>query len=223
MRHLLISIIVVAFATTINAQTRVTIFGDSYSTFQGYLTPDTNAIWYFNAPKNLNDVTSVEQTWWQILITDMGWQLERNNSFSGATVCNTGYNGDDYSDRSFITRLPNLGNPEIILVCAATNDSWANSPIGEYKYGDWTSNELYSFRPAMAKLCEGLRLHYPQSRVYFILNSELKDEINESIHTITKHYGIPCIDLHNIDKQQGHPSIKGMIEIAKQVKVFINK
>ena len=44
---------------------RVTIFGDSYSTFEGYLTPDTNEVWYFTAAhqQRANDVNRVEQTW----------------------------------------------------------------------------------------------------------------------------------------------------------------
>ena len=44
------------------------------------------------------------------------YELERNNSYSGSTVCHTGYKGADYSDRSFITRMVDLGQPDIILV-----------------------------------------------------------------------------------------------------------
>ncbi|MCQ2290043.1 MAG: SGNH/GDSL hydrolase family protein [Muribaculaceae bacterium] len=32
-----------------------------------------------------------------------------------------------------------------------------------------------------------------------------------------KHYGVTCVDLHDIDKQKSHPSIKGMTSIAEQV------
>ena len=35
--------------------------------------------------------------------------------------------------------------------------------------------------------------------------------------TICRHYGVECLDLHDIDKQRGHPSQKGMKAIAKQV------
>ena len=54
-------------------------------------------------------------------------------------------------------------------------------------------------------------------------DSELKDEINESVHTICKHYNVPCLDLHNIDKQWGHPSIAGMKSFADQVVEFLKK
>ena len=46
------------------SQTRkaVSILGDSYSTFENYLQPDTNAVWYFQQPRKNNDVRSVDQT-----------------------------------------------------------------------------------------------------------------------------------------------------------------
>ena len=95
---------------------RVTIFGDSYSTFEGWLTPDTNEPWYWSADsphrQKGNDVTRVEQTWWWQVIDQMGWKLEMNNSYSGATVGYAGYNYDNYKPRSFNTRVENLGNPD---------------------------------------------------------------------------------------------------------------
>lgn len=49
------------------------------------------------------------------------------NSYYGATICYTGYRDEDYTDRSFITRSSLLGNPDIILICGATNDNWADA------------------------------------------------------------------------------------------------
>lgn len=204
---------------------RVTIFGDSYSTFEGYLTPDTNEVWYFAPPRQQksNNVSKVEQTWWWQVKERMGWKVDRVNAYSGSTVCCTGYGRADYTSRSFINRMSNLGEPDIILVCAATNDSWCGAPIGDYKYGDWTTQELFSFRPAMAKLCWGLRTHYPKAKVLFMLNSELKESINESVRTICKHYDIPLLELQNVEKQGGHPSIDGMKAIADQVVEYVKK
>lgn len=200
---------------------RVSILGDSYSTFEEYTMPDTNAIWYFRVPRKDNDVTKVEQTWWHQLIKQKGLRLEVNNSYSGSTVCNTGYRKEDYTHESFITRMKYLGSPDIILIFGGTNDSWARSPIGEFKYADWTKAELYSFRPAMAKMLDYITKRYIGVRVYFILNSELSDEVTSSAKTICEHYNVPCIELHDIEKQVGHPSIKGMEAIAKQVGKYL--
>lgn len=199
------------------------VLGDSYSTFAGFI-PKGNACWY-NSPADhkRTDVTKVEQTWWWQVANEGGYKLGAIESYSGATVCNTGYRDEDYSDRSFVTRCTNLGNPDIILICGATNDSWANAPIGDYKYANWKRVDLYFFRPAMAKMLNDIKLHYPNVEVYFILNTELKKEINESVLEVCKHYDVPVIELVDIDKKSSHPSVKGMKAIAQQVLKFIKK
>ena len=197
----------------------VAIFGDSYSTFDGFI-PKENAIWYYAKKQKSTDVTSVEQTWWWQVIKEGGYKLGVNDAWSGSTICNTGYNDDDYTNESFVTRsaiLGRLGNPDIILICGGTNDNWANVQMGEYKYKDWKRGDLYYFRPAMAKMFDNLQKHYPNVELYFILNSELKDSVNKSVETICKHYNVKLIKLHDIDKMNGHPTIKGMKSFAEQV------
>ena len=200
----------------------VSILGDSYSTFEGYVQPDTNFVWYLKTPlKRTEDrygfcacaVASV-----------CGEQLPSfcvNNSFSGATICHTGYRSEDYSDRSFITRMKALGCPDIIFIFGATNDYWAKSPLGEYQYADWSKKDLYSFRPAMAYMLDTMIDYYPNVEIYFLLNDGLGNEITESVRTICKHYQIDCIELKGLDKMSGHPSVKGMKQISEQVKAYM--
>lgn len=237
----LIALIGAALTACAEGNLKISIFGDSYSTYEGYLTPDTNEIWYFK-PENPqlhknNDVRTVEETWWHQVISNMKAELEVNNAFSGSTICHTGYpkgpepsvpiagleKHRDYTNRSFENRSNRLGNPDVILICGGTNDSWCGAPIGDYIYGNQTTEQLYYFRPAMAKLLADLRTNYPKAQLLFILNSELKQEINESVHTICNHYGVSCLDLKDIDKQQGHPSVKGMEAIADQVTAWLKK
>ena len=198
-------------ATGIHAQVRqtVAILGDSYSTFEGYIYPDTNESWYFvkNNPKQ-TDLNDVRDTWWWRVVKEGGYKLGVNNSYSGATICYT---------RSFITRLPQLGTPDIILIFGGTNDSWAGAQMGEYKYGDWKRADLYFFRPAMAKLLDDAQKRYPNARLLFLLNSELRDEVNSSVRTICKHYGVSLLELKDVDKLAGHPTVKGMESISRQV------
>ena len=207
----------------------VSILGDSYSTFQGYLKPDTNAVWYWDSPDAQNtDVHRVSETWWHQFIKENGYRLCVNNSFSGSTICHSGYkrgNPDyaDYSDRSFVTRMKNLGCPDIIFIFGGTNDSWADSPIGEYQYEGWKKEDLFAFRPAMAKMLSTMVDYYPNVEIYFLLNDGLKEEINESVKTICAHYQIPCIELNGIDKINGHPSVKGMKQIREQVEAYLAK
>ena len=202
----------------------VTIFGDSYSTFEGYLMPENNLTWYLlDRQQKDNDVVTVENTWWHQLLKKNGWKLCMNNSYSGSTISSSGYGKADYSDRSFVTRSTNLGNPDIIFIFGATNDSWVPSPIGEYKYSGWTKDDLKAFRPSLAKMLDFMQKRYLGVKLYFILNSELSEAINSSVFTICEHYGVPVIVLHDIEKKAGHPSIAGMKAIAEQVDAFVKK
>lgn len=213
-----LSLICLSLSLNAKEPLKLSILGDSYSTFEGCVTPETNAVWYFTTPNlEKTDLTAPEQTWWRILLSDKQYDLEMNNSYSGSTICNTGYNNTDSTAFSFITRMNNLGNPDIILIFGATNDSWANVPIGEWKWSDWTDEELKSFRPALAYMLENLTTQYPSSRLLYIVNDGLKPEITTSIVEACDHYSVPYIQLEDIDKTAGHPNINGMTQIATQV------
>ena len=95
------------------AQSRksVSVLGDSYSTFEGFMEPSSNQLWYYAKPKaKQTDVNDVSQTWWHQFISKTAC-CSKNNSYSGSTVSTTGYQGNDYSERAFITRMKNLRKP----------------------------------------------------------------------------------------------------------------
>ncbi len=203
---------------------KVSVLGDSYSTFEDFVTPSTNELWYYAKNDSAKtDVNRVEDTWWWQFINDNGYQLCVNNSYSGATIGYVGYDGNDYSERSFIKRMRDIGNPDIILIFGGTNDSWAGEKVGEYKYGDWTQGDFLTFRPAMAYMLNWIQHHHPNVSIYFLINSELRDDITQSCQVICNHYNVPYIMLHDIDKRMGHPTAKGMKAIAEQVKSIVRK
>lgn len=215
----LLFIMLVLTCTSVDAQKKaVSILGDSYSTYEGYVTPETNEMWYYaQGERGRTDVMDVRQTWWHQLITRQGWKFCVNNSYSGSTISYSGYSGNDYSKRSFLTRMDNLGCPDIIFIFGATNDSWAGAPIGEYQYENLSKANFWTFRPAMARMLEWMTNRYVGTDIYFLLNDGLSNDINESVKTICQHYDVKCIELHDIDKQSGHPSVKGMRQIADQI------
>lgn len=198
----------------------VSILGDSYSTFEGYI-PQGNVTWYFNRTDTARtDVDNVRQTWWWQLIDRGGFILGKNESFSGATVSNRGYRGADYTDRSFITRLRRISPSDIILIFGATNDSWAGVPIDNKESSD---SALYYFRPALTHLLTEARNLNPGTDIYFILNTELRKDINETVFEVCREHSVKCILLHDIEKKTGHPSRAGMDAIATQVLDAINR
>lgn len=213
--------IVAATIVGCREQKTVVILGDSYSTFDGYV-PEGFAVWYDSNAKEENDVDAVGQTWWYKLCRQAGLKLLGNNSYSGSTVCNTGYDGADYSDRSFITRMPQtLGyqaeHPNIILIFGGTNDSWSDAPLGSLKYEGWTEDDLKQALPAYCYMLDYYKTYAPDSRVINIVNDGLKPEITEGIIAAAKHFGMEYILLEGIDKGWGHPTIKGMQQICDAV------
>lgn len=219
MKRILFTVCLLLGSLGLQAQ-KVSILGDSYSTFPGYITPAWNFTWYgtdYQLSEGVNDVRKVEQTWWHQVMTAMNYTLEKNNAFSGSTVSYTGYNGEVYADRAFITRMADLGDPDVILVLAGTNDSWAGAPVGHYIYSNWTRQQLFSFRPAFCYMMDYLVRNYPKARILNICNSELSPEVTETEAEVCAHFQVQNLLLRDIEKQNGHPSIAGMKAIASQV------
>ena len=135
-------------------------------------------------------------------------------------MSNRGYRGADFTDRSFITRLRRIPPSDIILIFGATNDSWAGVPILSKENAD---SALYFFRPAMTRLLTDARNLHPGADIYFILNTELRKDINRAVVEVCREQSVGCIVLHDIEKKSGHPSRAGMEAIATQVLDAINR
>lgn len=208
----------------------IMIFGDSYSTFAGYV-PKDYAVYYSNAEKAETDVRHVEETWWHSLCTEMGWNLILNNSWSGTTIGNTGYDGDCSKTSSFIYRLEKLvaegffetHEIDTVFVFGGTNDSWSNAPLGEIKFCDHTEEDLRSVCPAIAYFIGKIKAVLPEANLISIINTNLKPEIGEAIKAASAYHGTEYIALSRIDKLCGHPTVKGMAAIREQIKACLSE
>lgn len=117
-----------------NRTTKVSIIGDSISTFKGWCDTTRGGAYY---PKSDCDVSSVSDTWWYRLIynkMDTGI-FEKNISAGNTTVVQntTGDSTAYWYGWDFGTRLQTLGigNPDVVLIHGGTNDyghtSWYNT------------------------------------------------------------------------------------------------
>ena len=192
---------------------RFSILGDSYSTFEGYVDPESNDVWSYY--ENIN-VTDVGQMWWRQLADSTGWQVEKNNSFSGSLICDMDYQ-NYYGPHSFLRRMNDLGNPDVIFIFGGTNDVWNEAPLGEYVFANWTDEQLCTFRPALACLFYSMKCRYGKAKLYFMVDLSLDDAYIASIHRIAQCYGVECIDLYYVEKDWNHPTIEGQTIIAQQV------
>ena len=201
------------------------IFGDSYSTFEGFV-PDGYDIYYFENGYSDTDVTKVSQTWWHQVAEEADLNIILNNSWSGSTIGYTGYDNVDCSKTSsFIHRLVELKENsffddhkiDTVFVFGGTNDSWSDAPLGEVKFSDWKENELYFVLPAISYFLNLLKETLPQAKIYCLINTELKPEIASCMKQACEKYDITPVTFDNIDKICGHPTIQGMKDIKEGV------
>ncbi|MGI5977856.1 MAG: SGNH/GDSL hydrolase family protein [Candidatus Limivicinus sp.] len=201
----------------------VFIMGDSYSAFDGCTTAE-NIFYYPRAGEKEMDVDRKEQMWFDIVLREQGGQLVLNNSVSGSTVCNTGYDGEDYP-HSFVRRTEKYCSSgffssrriDTVFVFGGTNDSWAGSPLGEIKYGGWTDGDKYRSLPAFSYVLCSLKKALPAAHIIPILNCDINEELRTAYREIAEHFELRCVSLHNISKVGGHPNAEGMRQIAAQV------
>lgn len=204
----------------------ILIFGDSYSTFEGFV-PKGFAVYY---PRF--DVLDVTKTWWDMLTKEMNWEIVLNNSWSGSTICNTVR--EDIAcpkSSSFICRLAKLidegffaqNKIDKVLIFGATNDSWIGTSAGDLIFNNWTADDLKLVLPGISYFIKKLLEVMSPQDVHFIINTKLREEISNGIMKICDYYNVGYTVLFDIEKTEGHPTYQGMIDIKNQVILNLNK
>ena len=208
------------------------IIGDSYSTYKGYI-PEGYSFYYCEEgvrPELPGSKMLVEDTWWGRLIKNTDANLILNDSWGGSTIGYTGYDGDCSSSSSFIYRYNKLfeegffteNKIDTIFVFGGTNDSWANAPLGQMQYSDWEKEDLFNVLPAICYLMYRLKNDNPDTKIIFIGNSGLKTEIIDCMRDAAKQIGVEFIELDEVEKENVHPTIRGMEQIYDQIMQKLN-
>lgn len=204
------------------------ILGDSYSAFEGY-SPEDSGSWYSNGGNGKSDVTDSSQMWWRLFMDENNMLLQKNNSVSGTTLCNTGYGGAHTPDFSFIGRFDaDVTNgefqnslPDKLIIFGGTNDSWADSPIGELKWDIFSDEDLKSVLPAFCYLLLRIENTLPNTEIITVINTDIKSEITRGIIAACNERDVKYVQLYGISKQNGHPDIEGMKQISAQISAVL--
>ncbi len=198
----------------------VVVLGDSYSTFLGYI-PKSYAYYY---PRH--DVLSVDDTWWKLLQNELNFNIVLNCSYSGSTVCYTGYDGAYVKDTSFIERIKNSintgkvndKNVDTVIIFGGTNDSWANVPMGEINYLNQTEKDLECFLPSFCYLINFILDNLKSAKILVVINSEvIRNDVINAEKEICKHYNVDYVALKEFSTLEGHPDKEGMQSIKDQI------
>ena len=195
----------------------LSIFGDSISTFDGYI-PEGYAVFFpFEG-----DVTDVSQTWWMKLIEDTGMELCSNSSSSGSTCAGDSLSTDNpkYGCSGF--RISSLTGkqgkmPDVIIIYMGTNDLLTGVPIGDNDGTELVEDGIIeNFSDAYTLMLDKLASDYPISQIYcctlvpigvwgvnepyvaFTNSLGLTAEYySMQIRIIAENKGIPVIDLYH--------------------------
>ena len=165
---------------------KVSIMGHSRCTYKGYI-PSSNRTFY---PKY--DVNNVKLTWWWKLLNVMEAKLEVNESFSAGRVCNT-----HPTYPSYIDRVGNLGDPDVILFWGGINDQRKNTPLGTLDFSK-PLEELDEgcFASAMDKLVRLMFEKYPKAEIIIFIEDSITDEgFIYVLRELATHYNLKTVDL----------------------------
>ena len=184
---------------------KVSIIGDSISTFTGYIPSDYPSYYPHEGGERSSDVVSVEDTWWKKLINSTNSSLEVNVSYSGSTASNL--------VKGFSSRVPLLGTPDIIIVALGTNDSGRAVPIGNIDF-DADTYDLSQFAPAYIKGIKDTISLYPYARI-ICLAFDMGSEYQNTIKTIAEHYNFDYIYVGDISDV--HPNKIEMQAVSDKI------
>ena len=195
---------------------KLSILGDSISTFKGWI-PEGNLVFY---PEN-GAVKDVAQTWWKIVLDELGLTLCANGSSSGSASFGYSQEADPMygcSDHR-ISQLAGAGGeaPDIIIVYMGTNDVLMSAAIGDNDGLQVVGEGLVgSLSDGYTMILDKIKRQYPQAQVYcctllpvgdwgtteaqpfvpFVNGQNVTSEAySERIRLIAGNRGLPVIDL----------------------------
>lgn len=195
----------------------LSIFGDSISTYGGYI-PEGFNVFY----PEYGEVTDVSQTWWKQLLDDTGMELCVNDSSSGSTCVGDSLSIDDPKYGCSGYRVSSLTGkqgktPDVIIIYIGTNDLMTNVPLGDNDgTGLVEEGIIENFSDAYCLMLDKIESDYPAARIYCCTLLQVGDwgtdrpfvtfinklgltsgDYSERIETIAKNKGIPVIDLYH--------------------------
>ena len=175
---------------------KVSIFGDSMSTFAGAI-PAGNQTFYTG---NNAGVHSVSDTWWWKTIDALGLELVVNNSWSGRAVSSirdgeSGHSTDaGYKEANVLALKTATESPDIIIVKLGHNDFNHGASLGNYDGSTALPTDPTTFLDAYAIMLDLIMRTYPLARVYcctmgmceYYIGNVGFPELNENNETISE-------------------------------------
>ena len=85
------------------------------------------------------------------------------------------------------------------------------------QFSDWQEKDLFKVLPAVCYFLYSIKAALPDAEILCVINTDMKAEIQDCMEKAAEHYGLKSLRLHDVDKENGHPTVKGMTEICDQI------
>ena len=201
---------------------KVSLLGDSISTYQGFVFSDTGYTmnkWYPDTGSLYDgQILNEQDTWWWKLIYEKmsDARLDASNSFSGSTVCYLADRPEQQVTANCFQRrasLYGLGDPDILFYYGGRNDfgSFGNSSdihLGSYTEASleaaWkgTSGVFFdNYSQGSVGILRDFHARHPKAKVLLIVHDQMSDGYAIAALAVTdflvgKGLDIRCVNLH---------------------------
>ena len=199
---------------------KISIIGDSISTFKGYIPAGYETFYPSStiAQKGTGKLTSVEETWWYKLCQESGMTLLKNASWSGSLVTGSSTSTTNAMAACSTKRINDVAgangeHPDIIICYIGINDLF-NSNVGSRgaTLGDWTPDQpivnedsnILSFSAAYGLMLKKLISTYPAAKIFCctLLTTGRSYKDTDGVETFpTKHLGTTLKQVNNKIKE----------------------
>lgn len=191
---------------------RISVIGDSYSTFDE--TGTYSEEFYYPFHSKGNDVTEKSQTWWEVLARKAGMTVIGVDAYSGSSI--TEREGDNTPSMVSRIKAAPEKHADVIILMGGLNDAWQEVEIGptDPKYA--AESECNKFAPALRYALKLLKENNPNSKIIYslIVYDRSVEAYQKAAETICKEENVIFVPISGMKCVSYHPTVKGMEQIA---------
>lgn len=188
---------------------KISVLGDSLSTYQGYSPSDHADPYYPKSTGNFPRMDSVERMYWKQVANCLDLSIENINAYSSSTVFGTNPTYTSFTDSD---RLNGLGNPDIIIVEGGTNDIYSGKNSSDVNSANINDYDISKFSEAYSYVIRNLQTIYPNAKIICLtptfINNNVSGRVNctfsrineicDNIIKLADYFGVECIDVRKL-------------------------
>lgn len=195
---------------------KLSILGDSISTFNEYIPNDYNI--FYPKPDN---IPMVEGTWWYQVLNLTGMELLSNASSANTNVMGNSLQTDGSAPGCSFRRIMDLQGkdgtaPDVIIIYMGVNDFARSFPLGSFQgMSTHTEGEQSDFVSAYEMMLQKIKALYPNAQIYCSTlfardlgirnssgeivnnNGDSIQDFNAQISKIAAAYGAGVLDIYS--------------------------